>query len=142
MDPAYASGVCRQIEQSGLRDRIRLLGSCPNAAVATHLTQHHVLAVPSQYEAFGIAYLEALGSGLPIIASTAGAAHELVTHGEHGFLVAPGDAGTLAQHLHTWHRDRSGLRQMSLAAYRRAQQHPTWAESAERVRGLLQNLAR
>jgi glycosyltransferase involved in cell wall biosynthesis len=82
-----------------------------------------------------------MGSGVPVIASTAGAAHELITHGEHGFLVAPGDAITLAQQLLQLHRDRDGLQQMGLAAYRRAQTHPTWSESAERVRDLLQTLA-
>lgn len=142
MDPLYVHSIRQQIAQFRLTDRIRLLGSCPNAVVATHLTQTHVLAVPSLYEAFGIAYLEAMGCGVPVIASTAGAAHELITHGEHGFLVAPGDAVTLAQHLLRLHHDRACLRHMSLAAYRRAQMHPTWSESAERVRELLQTLVR
>ena len=94
------------------------------------------------HEAFGIAYLEALGSGLPVIASTAGAAHELITHGEHGFLVTPDGAATIAQYLLTLHYDRALLQHMSRAAYRQAQKHPTWSESAGRVRGLLQDLAR
>ena len=142
MDPAYVHSIRRQIARFGLTDRVRLLGSCPNAAVATHLTQAHVLAVPSLYEAFGIAYLEAMGSGVPVIASAAGAAHELITPGEHGFLVAPGDTVALAQQLSRLQADRDGLQRMSLAAHRRAQTHPTWSESAERVRELLQSLAR
>jgi glycosyltransferase involved in cell wall biosynthesis len=142
MDPRYVSAIRRQIEHSGLTDRVRLLGACPNAAVATHLAQHQVLVVPSLYEAFGIVYLEALGSGLPVIASTAGAAHELITHGEHGFLVTPDGAATIAQYLLTLHYDRALLQHMSRAAYRQAQKHPTWSESAGRVRGLLQDLAR
>jgi glycosyltransferase involved in cell wall biosynthesis len=141
MDPGYVHSIRRQIAESGLTDRVRLLGACPNAAVAIHLTHSQVLAVPSLYEAFGIAYLEAMGFGLPVIASTAGAAHELITHTVHGFLVAPGDAATLAEHIRTLQRDRDCLRRMSLAAYRRAQIHPTWAESAGRVRELLQTLA-
>jgi glycosyltransferase involved in cell wall biosynthesis len=142
MDAAYAHDIRRQIAQSGLGEAVTLLGTCPNAEVAVQLAQHHALVVPSLYEAFGIAYLEALSCGLPVIASTAGAAHELIVHGEHGFLVAPGDADALARHLHTWLDDRRRLRQMSLAAHRRGQQHPTWAESAGRVRELLQSLAR
>jgi glycosyltransferase involved in cell wall biosynthesis len=141
MDPAYVHSIHQQIAQFGLTDSVKLLGSCPNAAVATHLTQTHVLAVPSLYEAFGIAYLEAMGCGVPVIASTAGAAHELITHGKHGFLVPPGDAVALAQHLIRLDRDRDYLRQMSLAAHQRAQTHPTWSESAARVRELLQTLA-
>ena len=142
MDPGYVDSIRRHIAASGWQDRVRLLGVCPNADVATHLTEHQVLAVPSLYEAFGIAYLEALGFGLPVIGSTAGAAHELITHAEHGFLVDPGDGATLARHLHTLQHDRNCLRRMSLAAYRRAQLHPTWAECADRVRTLLQSLMR
>jgi glycosyltransferase involved in cell wall biosynthesis len=142
MDPDYARGIRQQIDAAGWHDRIRLLGACPNAEVATHLMQHQVLAVPSLYEAFGIAYLEAMRFGLPVIASSAGGAHELITQGEHGYLVAPGDAAALAQHIQTLHHDRDGLRRMSLAAYRRAQLHPTWTECAGRVRGLLQSLLR
>jgi glycosyltransferase involved in cell wall biosynthesis len=142
MDPGYVHSIRRQIAESGLTDHVKLLGACPNAEVATHLAQNQVLAVPSHYEAFGIAYLEAMGFGLPVIASTAGAAHELVIQGEQGFLVAPGDATTLAQHIQTLQQDRECLRHMSLAAYRRAQMHPTWAESAGRVREFLQRIAR
>jgi len=142
MDPGYVNSIRRQIDESAWRDRVRLLGARPNAEVAMHLMQHQVLAVPSLYEAFGIAYLEAMGFGLPVIASSAGAAHELITHTEHGFLVAPGDAATLAQHIRTLQQNRDCLRRMSLAAYRRAQMHPTWAECAKRVRDLLQTLVR
>jgi glycosyltransferase involved in cell wall biosynthesis len=142
MDPDYVHSIRRQIDASAWHDRVRLLGACPNAEIATHLTQHQVLAVPSLYEAFGIAYLEAMGFGLPVIASSAGAAHELITPAEHGFLVAPGDAVTLAQHISTLQHDRDCLRHMSLAAYRRAQMHPTWAECAGQVRELLQSLVR
>jgi glycosyltransferase involved in cell wall biosynthesis len=142
MDPVYVDSIRQQIGESGLSARIKLLGACPNAEVATHMTQSQVLAVPSLYEAFGIAYLEAMGFGLPVIASTAGAARELITHTKQGFLVDPGDATTLAQHIHTLQQDRDCLRRMSLAAYQRAQLHPTWAESAGRVRELLHSLAR
>jgi glycosyltransferase involved in cell wall biosynthesis len=142
MDPIYVRGIRQQIDEAGWQERVSLLDACPNAEVATHLAQHQVLAVPSLYEAFGIAYLEALGFGLPVIASSAGAAHELITHTAHGFLVDPGDAFGLAQHLHTLQEDRQCLGRMSLAAYQRAQLHPTWAESAERVRELLYSLAR
>jgi glycosyltransferase involved in cell wall biosynthesis len=142
MDVVYVRSIRQQIAAAGWQDRVRLLDACPPLEVATHLAEHQVLAVPSLYEAFGIAYLEAMGFGLPVIASSAGAAHELITHTEHGFLVAPGDVTTLAQHLYTLQHDRQCLRRMGLAAYQRAQLHPTWAESAGRVRELLHSLAR
>ena len=96
--------------------------------------------MPSSYEGFGIVYLEGMHFGLPAIASTAGAAQEIITHGQNGFLVAPGDAAALAQCLKTLMKDRQLLLKMSLAAQRRAAAHPTWNESAARVRGFLQGL--
>jgi glycosyltransferase involved in cell wall biosynthesis len=142
MSPDYVDTVCRQIARDDLDTHITLLGSVPNAVVATHLAQGHVLAVPSFYEAFGIVYLEAMSFGLPIIASTVGAAHELVTHGQEGFLVPAGDADALAHHLRTLSRDRDCLLRMGLAAVRRAQCHPTWAESSGDIRAFIQRLTR
>lgn len=140
MASAYVRAIRQQIAQAGLEGHVALLGAVPNDQVAAHLRRCHVLVMPSFYEAFGIAYLEAMSFGLPVIASTAGAAHELITPGHTGFLISPGDAETLAHHLHTWHGDRNRLLAMGLAARQRAMAHPTWAESVSRIRGLLQTL--
>ena len=63
------------------------------------LPQHHLLAVPSSYEGFGIVYLEGMHFGLPAIAGTDGAAKEIITHGQNGFLVRPGNPQALAHHI-------------------------------------------
>jgi glycosyltransferase involved in cell wall biosynthesis len=140
MAPAYVHTIRRQIAQAALGENVVLLGTVTHADVATHLARCHVLVVPSFYEAFGIAYLEAMSFGLPVIASTAGAAYELITPGRSGFLITPGDADTLAHHLGTWHGDRELLLHMGLAARQRALAHPTWAESVGCIRGWLQTL--
>jgi glycosyltransferase involved in cell wall biosynthesis len=140
MDAAYVQAIRRQIQELGLTSRITLLGSLPARELATRCEASHVLAVPSSYEGFGIVYLEGMHFGLPAIASTAGAAKEIVTHGQNGFLVEPGDAATLARCLKTLMTDRQLLLEMSLTAQRRAAAHPTWNESAARTRGFLQHL--
>jgi glycosyltransferase involved in cell wall biosynthesis len=142
MAPEYVATVRQQIARDGLSRQVTLLGVVPNAVVATYLAQSHVLAVPSFYEAFGIVYLEAMSFGLPIIASTAGGARELVTHGQEGFLVPAGDADALAHHLRTLGRDRDCLCRMGVAASERVQSHPTWAESSGRIRDFIQTLRR
>jgi glycosyltransferase involved in cell wall biosynthesis len=140
MAPAYVRSIRQQVAQAGLAGSVALLGALPHAEVATHLGRCQVLVVPSFYEAFGIVYLEAMSFGLPVIASTAGAAHELITPDQTGFFIAPGDAEALAGHLRMWQRDRALLLQMGLAARQRAMAHPTWAESVGRIRGLVQTL--
>ena len=71
--------------------------------------------------------------GLPVIASTTGAAHEIVQHGQEGFLVAPGNADALAQHIRNLQEDRAMLCAMSHAARRRFDRHPTGQAGCQRI---------
>jgi glycosyltransferase involved in cell wall biosynthesis len=139
MDTAFAERIRRQVTSCGQSDYVTLVGAVPNEEVPDYLQRNHVLVVPSRYEALGIAYLEALGCGLPVIATTAGGAHEIVRHGEVGFLTEPGDAEMLAGYLHDLDEDRGRLVEMSLAAYQRIALHPTWDESFAAVRDFLQD---
>lgn len=141
-DPDYVSAIRRQIEALGLGPRVTLLGTLSPEALAAQLAAGHLLAVPSSYEGFGIVYLEAMRFGVPAIASTAGAAWEIITPGANGFLVPPGDAGALARCLGSLLRDRERLLDMSLAAYESAAAHPTWEESGARVRDFLATFPR
>jgi glycosyltransferase involved in cell wall biosynthesis len=54
-----------------------------------------VFCSPSQYEAFGIVYIEAMACGCPVIASATGGTPEAVVDGHTGILVPPDDAGAL-----------------------------------------------
>ena len=140
MDASYVAAIRRQIAEAGLTAHVSLPGTVPNGEMPAHLAGSDLLVVPSYYEAFAIAYLEAMSFGLPVIASTAGGARELITHGQEGFLLSPGDADTLAHYLQQVIQDRERLLQMSLAARRRVDAHPTWAQSFGRVREFLQSM--
>ena len=120
MDTAYVGSLRRQIEADNLSARISLLGTVSDQDLAVLLPQHHLLAVPSSYEGFGIVYLEGMQFGLPAIAGTDGAAKEIITHGQNGFLVLPGNPEALAHHIELLIRDRDLLLKMSLAAHRSA----------------------
>jgi glycosyltransferase involved in cell wall biosynthesis len=136
-DPVYTRKVNRQIERLGLADRLTLCGRLPDAELAQALSRAHVLAVPSSYEGFGIVYLEGMAFGLPAIATTAGAAAEIITPGEDGLLVPPEDAAALEAALARLAADRAELARMSLAARRRYQEHPTWEDTAANIRSFL-----
>lgn len=140
MDPSFSQSIRNQIVRAGLSDNVELVGAVPNDEIPGYLVRNHVLVVPSRYEALGIAYLEAMGFGLPVIATSAGGAHEIISHGEAGFLTSPGDVDMLARYLRQINQDRDQLLKMSLAAYKRAGSHPTWDQSFARVRDFLQSL--
>ena len=139
MDAVYVAAIRRQINDAGLTPRVSLLGSLPAPELAARCAASHLLAVPSSYEGFGIVYLEAMQFGLPAIAGSDGAAKEIITHGQNGFLVPPGNPDALAHHIAQLIRDRELLVRMSLAAHQSAATHPTWNDSAARVRGFLQS---
>ena len=142
MDTSYVGSIRRQIEAAGLGAKISLLGTVSDQDLAVLLPQHHLLAVPSSYEGFGIVYLEGMHFGLPAIAGTIGAAKELVHHDHNGFLAPPGDAAALARYISLLMADRELLKRLSLTAQRSAAAHPTWNESAARARAFLQSCLR
>ena len=78
----------------GLAADIELLGE--QLDVAATLRRAHVFLLPSETESFGLAALEALSCGVPVVASRAGGLPEVVRDGEDGFLLPVGDVDAMA----------------------------------------------
>ncbi|MFZ5809964.1 MAG: glycosyltransferase family 4 protein [Chloroflexota bacterium] len=140
--PAYTSRLHRLIRRLGLGNRVRIWGSVEDHALVSLYRQAQALVMPSFHEGFGIVYLEAMGFGLPVLATSQGGAAELVTQGENGYLIAPGDVFMLADHLWKWNSDRDELARMGILARRRYLQHPTWDDSMAGIAAWLRKIAR
>jgi glycosyltransferase involved in cell wall biosynthesis len=138
-DRQYFGAILSQIRKNGLNENISILGPVSDGELAIKLKQNHVLAVPSYYEGFGIAYLEGMGFGLPAIGTTAGGANEIITHGQDGFLIPVGDSMALSQYLQRLNNDRGRLESMSLKALQRFNSHPTWQSTCENILCFLQS---
>jgi len=139
-DPDYAKSIQSQIERRQITDYVSLPGPLSGETLIEQLKRHHVLAMPSSYEGFGIAYVEGMAFGLPPIGTTHGAARELIKHEENGFLIEPWDSDHLAEYLGTLAMNRERLTEMSLAARHRFDQCPTWDQSAATVREFLRSI--
>jgi len=140
-DAAYAARVRRQIARLGIDGSVSLRGAADDRALAEALRRSHVLAGPSDYEGFGIAYLEAMAFGLPVLASAAGGASEVVVEGETGYLIPPGSPALLAERLRSLGLDRDRLARLGAAARARALAQPQWAASMGSIRQFLARLA-
>lgn len=104
----------RQVRQAGLADRVAFLGKQHD--LASVLSACDVFALPSRTEGFGLAALEALACGVPVVASRVGGLPEVVRDGETGRLVPVGDAGALASGILDVWQDRTRQAAMRAAA--------------------------
>lgn len=141
MDRFHVRRVRNALWDRGLADRVQLLGPRQGSLLADELARAQVLCMPYAYEGFGMATVEAQGFGLPVIGCRAGATRDLVSDGIDGYLVAPGDHAAVRRAVAHLHQDRTDLAKISLAARRRFERHPTWAESMGRLADFLENLA-
>ena len=141
-DSAYTKYVREEVKRAGLDSCVDFLGECPDGQLAGLLATSHLMAVPSSYEGFGIVYLEAMGFGLPVIAALEGGAGDIVQHGVNGFLVRPGDARAITEHVASLINDRIRLCSMSVEALRAFKVQPTWMETGERIYRFLQGFLR
>lgn len=125
LDPAYAHRVRALAANLHSPQQITWHGRVEDATLCHLYHQSDLLVVPS-YEGFGIAYLEAMAFGLPVIAADTGAAHEIVTPGVNGALVPLHDPSALRTALHSYIANRVNLAAHGYAARQRFEQHPTW----------------
>ncbi|SNR24074.1 Glycosyltransferase involved in cell wall bisynthesis [Halorubrum ezzemoulense] len=130
--PEHVERVEGMTAEAGIGDRVRFAGRLDDATVAARLRESHVLAVPSQYEPFGMVYLEAMGFGCVPLATTAGGASEFVRDGDSGVLVPPGDPRAVSRALRDLD-DRDRLAEMGIAARRDYEARPGWPETLDRV---------
>ena len=106
--------------EAGVADRVTFAGRASDAELDRELRSAAVFAMPSGGEGFGIAYLEAMAYGVPVVAARSGGAPEVVGDGEAGFLVPYGDVAAIADRLATLLRDEEQRRRLADGARRRA----------------------
>ncbi|MDT5262490.1 MAG: hypothetical protein QOC61_1494 [Acidobacteriota bacterium] len=92
----YRARIERLVAQSGLGERVKLLGRLDGDEVMRFLTSLDLLVSASRSEAFGMALVEALACGVPVVATATEGASEIVEEGVTGSLVPLGDVRALA----------------------------------------------
>ncbi len=100
-----------------LGDRLLLLGHRPDAVRVMAACDVFVLA--SRYEGLGVAVMEALALGLPVVATAVGGVPEVVEHGREGLLIPPARPRELAAALVELLTDAERRQCMAEAAARR-----------------------
>jgi glycosyltransferase-like protein len=130
---AYRKATLDSLPGLGLElDRdVVLLGTVPDDELPAWYGAADALAFPSVKEGWGLAVLEALSSGLPVVASDIPVFREYLTDGVDALLVPPADAGALAKAMRSLVED-AGLRDRLRAAGARVASRFTWQAAAAR----------
>jgi glycosyltransferase involved in cell wall biosynthesis len=98
-----------------------------------------VFALPSLSEGFPIVSLEAMASGLPIVATKVGGLPEIVEDGQNGFLVEPRNPGQIAERaLLLLNNDK--LRQRISGNNKEKVKEFSWENVVSRLEGLYRSL--
>jgi mannosyltransferase len=92
---AFAADLQRRAAAAGVGDRVRFLGELPIAEVPRWYQAITIYVFASRNEGFGLTLIEAMAAGCALVAARAGAADKVVTEGENGLLVPPGDVEAL-----------------------------------------------
>lgn len=97
-DEAYKRKILQRIqEDERLRARVIVTGF--RRDIPRLLNTSHVLVCSSLYETYGMANLEAMACGVPVVSTNVGGPRETIVEGETGFLVAPRDPEAIAQRV-------------------------------------------
>ena len=120
------------VHRFNLEASVRLLGALPDdGEVRSWYGRASIFCLPSVQEGFGIVFLEAMASGLPVISTTAAAIPEVVPQRQAGILIAPGDIRQLSAALIELLENAALREQYSAFGLQHVQQYD-WQRVADR----------
>ena len=127
--------------QEGMEGDVVFWGQADYSSIPKFYKGADVCVFPSRIEAFGIAILEAMASGKPVVASNTGGIPEIISDGESGILVKPDDPDALAESILTLLRNDTLRNRLSGNALKTAANY-SWGKIAEKYISLYKHLTK
>lgn len=124
----------------GIADRVTFVGLIPYDKVYPFIKRHHLMAMPSRMESFGVAVLEAGACARPVVASDIGGVPDLVVNNETGLLIPAEDVESLADAIVRLAQDRKLGQKIGLNGYHHVARNFSWESSLDRMSDLYQSL--
>ncbi len=121
----------KMAESAGMKEKICFLGKIPNNEVPEFLSGIDAYVSLSRSESFGVAILEAMSCGVPVVASDADGFKEVVPDGVAGFVVPKNDASAAADKISYLLNNREKAVEMGLAGYKHVLENYTWTKSVD-----------
>ena len=120
----------------GLREQVRFAGRVPHEQLPAWYRAADLFVLPSEFDNSPNVVLEAMASGVPVVATDVGGLREYVRGGVNGDLVPAGDAPALARALVRYASDPELARRVGWRNREDAVSRFSWAQSAHALRGV------
>ena len=144
LEPDFVQSLMAQAEHAGIADRLVLTGPLAGAALDDVRSTTDLIVSPSRREAYGMAIVEGLARGTPVIASDVGGHREAVGQASDGtlpgVLVPVNDAASLAAALRQWLTDPQTRARWRSSAGQRRRDLAGWPATARTVAAVLQDI--
>lgn len=137
---AFLAGLQQRVRDAGLADRILFPPEVPPSGTPDWYAALDVFVAPQRWEGFGVTPLEAMATGVPVVATTVGAFPELVQTGVTGALVPPGDVEAMALAVGRLLDDEALRRNQGAAGRDRVRKHFTLEAEAEALNAVYRQL--
>jgi len=131
--------LAEHAEQLGISDSVQFHASVDHDELIQYYRAADVCALPSYYESFGLAALEASACGTPVVASEVGGLPEIVRDGRTGYLVKWRAPGPFVNKLEQILQDDEQRALMGQAARQRALEL-SWGRSVDRLQAHFESL--
>lgn len=123
-----------------LSERVTFTGSISHSKIQDYYHQADILVNPSFSEAFGMSLIEAMASGVPVIATSTGGMVDIIQDGKTGLLVAPGDADAIAEAILLLFSDSSFRSTITSTAKQQVLKRYSWDSVANILLDQYQNI--
>ena len=118
----------------GAQPGIKVVGDVPEHELPVYCQQAAIFCLPTHLEPFGIATIEAMHYGLPVLTTNIGAMPDFVDDGVNGYMVNPGNDQMLAAYMLQLLQDPQLAAEMGHAAQQRVDRDYTWSRVAQNAR--------
>jgi glycosyltransferase involved in cell wall biosynthesis len=136
-DGPERSRLQKLVDALGVQASVHLLGHLPHRELLREFSACDVFCLPSLQEGFGIAFLEAMASGKPVVGLRASSTPELIEHEVNGLLARPHDEVDLAEQLTRALEDTHLRKAMARANMAKAERY----DASRTVKGLIDLVA-
>lgn len=120
-------------QQLGIQHATSFTGRVPNDVVPNYINGMDIFAVPSteDSESFGVAAVESMACGVPVVVSNVGGLPEVILEGKTGYVVPKENPKELAAAIELLMNDKDERKKMGQAGIEHVKAHYNWLDNAE-----------